>query len=232
MFKSNRPLAMFPSCLLVASLIAAAAACGSDDDDTAPSGRTFTVEITGGEAVLTDTDRGASLDDDAKGDCAEAFGKDVELVKITGNKSTVSVAPAGVLAIKISGNQNAVNVKIKSDAAAASPAPGSTATPTPTPSPSPIAEKPILAGLCFMLSGNQARATVAVDNFTLSKFVYVASGNQPAADVTVQKNAEIKEMFVKISGNGGTLKVSGEGKYTCPSAVLKGNAGGVECSPK
>lgn len=92
-----------------------------------------------------------------------------------------------------------------------------------------VAEVPAFKGICIFMAGNQATANVKVENANLGKFGLIARGNQAEMNLTVGDKGEVSDFFIDGKGNEPVLNISGEGKYSCPSADDFGR-GSVNCA--
>lgn len=208
--------------------------CGTNTGTATSAQTTYSVEVStdaGGSLLENDETKDENEEGNAGKDvskCGESFGTAAKVVSVTGNKATVTIEPAAVMAIKISGNQNEVRVRIRALDAAATPSPSPT--PTSETGGNTNAAKPTLDGLCFLVSGNQARARVDVENFRLKRFALHASGNKPRVRLEVAKEGVVDDVTARITGNEGRLEIGGEGTFTCPNASVTGNGTSVQCS--
>lgn len=222
--------------MVVGMGLAALVGCDADGGGVgvgASSGATrYRVTVTAGTSTITATTPTAEgLSDDERAACGSLFDGTEDFVVVTGNQQVVDLAPSDVLAVKIAGNRNEVFVTLEPEPPTTfTTTTGFTTTTSFTTTPGTTTRpEPDFAGLCFVLSGNQARATVEVFQVALGSFAYIGRGNQPELALHVAGAASVGDVWVDLAGNGGTMTISGDGDYTCPDPEIAGNAGPVIC---
>ncbi len=225
--------------MLTPTLVAALAACTGSADNGPFEGKTYRITIQEAAyraATTGDSDTGEEDEDDGAEDlsedeleaCGDLYDGSHDIVRVAGNQQVVTLTPTDVLAVKVTGNRNQVSVTLEEVDAKTGTKTGATGTTGSTGDSG--ADEPDFAGLCFLLAGNQARATVANVDARLGTFAYLGRGNQPEAVLDIQKAASVDDFRVDLAGNGGKLVITGDGDYTCPTGSIAGNAAGIECT--
>jgi hypothetical protein len=128
-------------------------------------------------------------------DCGLKFSKNIKRIIVAGSKKQINVDADSVLAIRITGNQNRVDIKTLSEAN--------------------------IGGLCFFLAGNQSQMSLTIDQASVGALFYRARGNQTSGEVLVNKDAKLNHTKVDLGGNNTKLSISGDGDYSCPSIKQK-----------
>lgn len=147
------------------------------------------------------------------GACRKHFSGAVGFVKVTGNhrehEGNYEAGPGQVLVARLSGNHPRAVLNFDGSASTA---------------------RPKVGGVCVILHGNQALATVNLKALDLARFVLIASGNQPKAIVNLVEQAHVEQIDSRIRGNQGSLVVNGS-KDSFPCANPKEETDGrVSCT--
>ena len=174
-------------------LVLALAACGKGPQ----------VHLTGGDAPKSSARLAGDLPDDGEKDlCARTLGLEPKRLKVAGNKPNVSVESDEPIAVRVTGNQSTVKLRLHADAGADP-----------------------LVGLCVFVAGNEGSFEVSVDA-NVDKIVVVERGNQARVRIAVRKDVKVETLVVNLNGNDPELVVEGEGKIPCPTQT------GVTCNLK
>ncbi len=193
--------------------------------------------------------------------CSKFFGKNpTDIVKVSGTNQEVEVAMSQVLAIKITGNQNIAKLTMaaveEEEAAALTKAKekGKSADAKPqnkgqadgeedaeaeseeteSEEEMPAGEEVLaegMYGICVFIAGNETKFEASLSGLTIGKIGVIGKGNQPKVEVNVGEGAEVMDLMANLSGNQGSMTITGEGTYPCPSegAQLKGNENSITC---
>ena len=176
-----------------------------DDDDKAEDdddGKTTASEAEG------DDDEGVAQPTEAEiQKCSDHFGETVKGLQLSGNKATSSIESGDFIAVRLSGNQAAINILLTAKEG----------------------EEPTLKGICIVSSGNKPTANVVLNGVSVDKVLYLASGNGAKAHFEVKDNAKIAAFEAKLSGNVGDLIITGGGEYSCEGIKVSGNDAAPKC---
>ncbi len=141
--------------------------------------------------------KGSGKDGDADaGDCATAAGINKDRVKVSGSQKTLTMTPSDAFALKVTGNQNLVNLKMSGDAPGAS-----------------------VSAICLFLAGNQSHVTMDI-GVKVGKIFIKARGNKALVEAAVSKDGVIQALQVDANGNQPSIIMKGEGSYPCDQAAV------------
>lgn len=141
--------------------------------------------------------KGSGKDGDADaGECASAAGINKTRVKVSGNQKNLTMAPGDAFALKVTGNQNVVNLKMTADA------PGAR-----------------VSAICLFLAGNQSHVTMDI-GVTVGKIFIKARGNKALVEGSISKDGVIEALQVDANGNQPSILMKGEGTYPCDQAAV------------
>jgi hypothetical protein len=181
--------------------------------DTADSGGKGGTPTTGGDADDDSTENGPGngsdkgndkgngkgsgkgADADA-GECASVAGINKDRVKVSGNQKTLTMIPGDAFALKVTGNQNAVNLKMSGDGAGAR-----------------------VSAICLFLAGNQSHVTMDI-GVAVGRIFIKARGNKALVEAAVSKDGVIENLQVDANGNQPSIVMKGEGTYPCDLAAV------------
>jgi hypothetical protein len=168
------------------------AACGKKDDEAETAGRTVVVEVGAAAASLTGDTAPESEDENTVKtqeiqQCRDVFSGTVEGWKVSGSENEVSITPSEAFAIKITGNQNVLNLVIKAKE-------GETA---------PVS----FPGVCLVLAGNKPTVKATLTDVTLEQFKVVGNGNDGRVDVLLEGAAALPEGTTEDLGKHVTVSV-------------------------
>ncbi len=135
-------------------------------------------------------------------DCAKLSGLDAINIKVSGSTKDIKLSSSQALAMKVTGNQNSVDVDLASQPATTS-----------------------IKAICLFVAGNQNVVHFDIGIHVGALFV-IARGNNPLIEVATTKDAIIDSVNFNEAGNGGQLLLQGEGSFPCDSAK------GIVCSKK
>ena len=149
--------------------------------------------------------------------CSKFFGKKVTGITVSGKKKSVNVQPDHLIAVKLSGNKNSINLLLTSED---------------FPIEDSDTEKSYdLEGICIIASGNQVTTNLVLNGLRVKSVYYQASGNQPSAFIEIKEGAEISTLSSEMKGNSAKLTITGDGIYDCEGITTKGNASTPACGP-
>lgn len=141
--------------------------------------------------------KGAGKGGDADaGECASAAGINAGRVKVSGSQKNLTMAPGDAFALKVTGNQNVVNLKMTADA------PGAR-----------------VSAICLFLAGNQSHVTMDI-GVTVGKIFIKARGNKALVEGSISKDGVIENLQVDANGNQPSILMKGEGTYPCDQAAV------------
>lgn len=162
----------------------------SDDDSTESGKGTDKADDKG-------NGKGTGKGGDAEaGECAGVAGINKDRVKVSGNQKTLTMVPGDAFALKVTGNQNTVNLKMSGDAPGAK-----------------------VSAICLFLAGNQSHVTMDV-GVTVGKIYIKARGNKALVEAAVSKDGVIQGLQVDANGNQPSIIMKGEGSYPCDQAAV------------
>ena len=76
--------------------------------------------------------------------------------------------------------------------------------------------------LCLVLTGNQTNAQILVSG-EFEKIVIVARGNHSKTYIHVMETGSVNEFSLDFKGNNPSVKINGDGNYSCPSQTDVGS---------
>ncbi|HYX32593.1 MAG TPA: hypothetical protein VE954_05735, partial [Oligoflexus sp.] len=127
---------------------------GDDGDDT-NQGDTTTLGKGTGSDKGTDKDKGSGKGNDADaGACASIAGVNKDRVKVSGSQKSITLANQDAFALKVTGNQNKVHLKMSSDGPGAK-----------------------VSAICIFIAGNQNNVTMDI-GVSVGKIYIKARGNK------------------------------------------------------
>lgn len=132
--------------------------------------------------------------------CADAAGVNQNMVRVNGSEQNINLAPKEVLALRVTGNANQVNLKLVTSEAGQK-----------------------LPAICLFLAGNQSHVVMDI-GVTIEQIFVKARGNKALIEATVEKAGVIENLQVDAAGHEPKLVLKGEGKYPCA-----GNEPSVTC---
>ncbi|HYX36944.1 MAG TPA: hypothetical protein VE954_27885, partial [Oligoflexus sp.] len=138
---------------------------------------------------------GKGNDADA-GACASIAGVNKDRVKVSGSQKSVTLSPSDAFALKVTGNQNQVHLKMSADA------PGAR-----------------VSAICIFATGNQSHVTMDI-GISVGKIYIKARGNKALVEATVSKSGVVESMQVDANGNQPSIVMQGEGTYPCDAAAV------------
>ncbi|HET9236287.1 MAG TPA: hypothetical protein VFO10_03490 [Oligoflexus sp.] len=130
------------------------------------------------------------------GECASAAGINKSRVKVSGNQKSLTMAPGDAFALKVTGNQNVVNLKMTGDA------PGAR-----------------VSAICLFLAGNQSHVTMDI-GVSVGRIFIKARGNKALVEGSISKDGVIENLQVDANGNQPSIVMKGEGTYPCDQAAV------------
>lgn len=143
------------------------------------------------------------LDDDESKACSNLLGVDVKRIHIA-KGGPVAIDTDQALAIKVTGDEQEVSVTVNSTS------------------------KDPLPGICVFMAGNQSKIHIDAKS-DVKKIYYVGRGNKSCGAVTVEKGATVSTVHSDLAGNQSSLKVSGDGMFSCESDKLRGHDPNLIC---
>lgn len=165
---------------------------GTGSDDSADSS-----DGTGGKGSDKGNGKGSGKGGDADaGECAAAAGINKTRVKVSGNQKSLTMVPGDAFALKVTGNQNVVNLKMTGDA------PGAR-----------------VSAICLFLAGNQSHVTMDI-GVSVGKIFIKARGNKALVEGAISKDGVIENLQVDANGNQPSIVLKGEGTYPCDQAAV------------
>jgi hypothetical protein len=130
------------------------------------------------------------------GECAAAAGINKERVKVSGSQKSLTMNPQDAFALKVTGDQNLVHLKMSGDAPGAS-----------------------VSAICLFLAGNQSHVTMDI-GVSVGKIFIKARGNKALVEAAVSKDGVIQNLQVDANGNQPSIVMKGEGTYPCDQAAV------------
>jgi hypothetical protein len=130
------------------------------------------------------------------GECATAAGINKDRVKVSGSQKSLTMEPSDAFALKVTGNQNLVNLKMSGDI------PGAR-----------------VSAICLFLAGNQSHVTMDI-GVAVGKIFIKARGNKALVEAAVSKDGVIESLAVDANGNQPSIVMKGEGSYPCDQAAV------------
>lgn len=166
---------------------------GDTDDDSAEGGT--------GKGSDKGDDKGNGKGSGKGGDadagaCASVAGINKDRVKVSGNQKTLTMIPGDAFALKVTGNQNVVNLKMSGDGAGAR-----------------------VSAICLFLAGNQSHVTMDI-GVAVGKIFIKARGNKALVEAAVGQDGVIESLQVDANGNQPSIVMKGEGKYPCDQEAV------------
>jgi len=126
------------------------------------------------------------------------------VVRVNGSEHDVSLNSSSVIAVKVSGNHNTVNLDYSrhSDSVSA---------------------------ICVFVTGNQADFKATLSGH-VGRLVYVARGNMTHGEISVAAGGSIDSEIIDLGGHDAKLTVQGDGHYSKDSAIIRGSSSGFQCA--
>lgn len=166
---------------------------GTGSDDSADSGS----DSISGKGSDKGNGKGSGKGGNADaGECAAAAGINKSRVKVSGNQKTLTMVPGDAFALKVTGNQNAVHLKMTGDI------PGAR-----------------VSAICLFLAGNQSHVTMDI-GVSVGKIFIKARGNKALVEGSISKDGVIENLQVDANGNQPSIVMKGEGTYPCDQAAV------------
>jgi hypothetical protein len=165
----------------------------TDDDDSAEPGNGKGSDKGADKGNGKGTDKGGNND---AGECAAAAGINKDRVKVNGSQKSITINPQDAFALKVTGSQNLVNLKMSADSPGAS-----------------------VSAICLFLAGNQSHVTMDI-GVSVGKIYIKARGNKALVEAAVSKDGVIQNLQVDANGNQPSIVMKGEGSYPCDQAAV------------
>ncbi|MFW7379875.1 MAG: hypothetical protein ACOH5I_13770 [Oligoflexus sp.] len=128
--------------------------------------------------------------------CAQLHGVDSERVTVAGNKNQATIRGSSIVAARVTGNQNELDLHLASY------------------SPS------TLKGICIFASGNQSSITVFVENIMLESVYLIVRGND--SKIHMSFNESYTQMaIIDLGGNQSLASLKGLPEPACSQAVVR-----------
>ncbi|HYX38872.1 MAG TPA: hypothetical protein VE954_37680 [Oligoflexus sp.] len=171
-------------------------ACGQSDDEETSSSRTVTVEV-GQATALSRMDDDETMEEEEGGDgvkaqdiqqCRDVFTGTVEGWKVAGSDNAASIEATQAFAVKITGNENSLNLIIKAKEGATAPV--------------------SFPGVCLVLAGNKPKVQASFSGVALEHFKVVGNGNQGTVEVKLEGGATLPEGATEDLGKHVTVTVT------------------------
>ncbi|MDQ3234886.1 MAG: hypothetical protein M3Q07_24025 [Pseudobdellovibrionaceae bacterium] len=171
-------------------------ACGKSDDEETATSRTVTVEVGPSTALkMMDDDEVVEEEEGDDGvkaqdiqQCRDVFTGTVEGWKVAGSDNAASIEATQAFAVKITGNENSLNLIIKAKE-------GETA---------PVS----FPGVCLVLAGNKPKVQASFTGVALEHFKVVGNGNQGTVEVKLEGGATLPEGATEDLGKHVTVTVT------------------------
>lgn len=136
--------------------------------------------------------------------CAQLTGASVETIRIAGSKGLVNLVANSTIALKVTGNLNAVALTLDGNGN------GDLG----------------LNAVCIFAAGNQPDVRVYA-NVPVNAIVYTGRGNQSQGSINFSQYGFTRQWAIDLSGNESSLDITGDD--ACPNGRLKGNNTRISC---
>ncbi len=178
---------------------------GANQTGSAPSQGSTTAPSQG--STTSPSPVSSPSDSQMAAECSRWLGVPAKDIHISGSSSDVTLNSFKGMVIKVSGNQNKVQLNLRQDSNSAD-----------------------MGGLCIFTSGNRSQVSVNITG-SLGALVIKGSGNQGLIDVRVGSGSEIQQSSVTLSGNQSKVTIGGEGELGCSKMQksTKGKGTQVTC---
>ncbi len=154
------------------------------------------------DPVEKGTENHDALSDDDLRDCGLQYSSSIKRIVVARKNNNIALDANTVLAIRIAGSHNSVNMQTSGSK---------------------------IGGFCFVLNGNQPVLKLLVKEAAVGSIFYRADGNQSSGNIEIAAASSVDAMAVGLHGNQNELKVSGAGKFVCPTANITGNESSFVC---